>query len=108
MDQSSQFGGTRVLHPQMSRLCLRTYAQYAQFTFGLTFGGCQNHLILLKKSISELIFLARLEAGVLREHSGGTLTNDGTNATDRAAVLLLPIRRSDSRGTSPETAGPLH
>jgi hypothetical protein len=42
----------------------------------------QKQVILLKKSVLEAIFLARLEAGVLRERSGGTPTNDGTNATD--------------------------
>jgi hypothetical protein len=44
--------------------------------------AAQKHLILLKKSASGPIFLERREAGVLRGRSGGTPTNDGTNATD--------------------------
>jgi DNA invertase Pin-like site-specific DNA recombinase len=41
-----------------------------------------KELILLKKAASGPIFLERREAVVLRERSGGALTNDGTNTTD--------------------------
>jgi hypothetical protein len=63
-----------------------------------------KQMILLKKSVPGPIFLERLEAGVLRERSGGTLTNDGTNAT---GVLSDGIGAGEKLGDETNEKRPL-